>query len=219
MPAILWPDAAMGLGRVHCCGIFLTPFGLPTGTAKADNRSRGARGLFLSSQTVRGVGLMQIVSLDHLVLTVRDVAATCAFYQRGAGNAADHLRRGPTGVGVRPAKDQLAPGRPRVRAESRAADARLGRSVPGQRAAAGRGDRAFAPRERARRVRPGRTDRCWARCNRSIFAIRMETCWKWPAIRRKIRRRNRRLAQSHYFSESPGSACCGKLSNFASPCS
>ena len=28
---------------------------------------------------------MQIVSLDHLVLTVRDVAATCAFYQRVLG--------------------------------------------------------------------------------------------------------------------------------------
>ena len=73
---------------------------------------------------------MNIDRIDHVVMTVRDIDATCDFYARVLGMRVVTFAGGRKALAFGRAEDQPASRGPRIRAEGRAPDARLGRPLP-----------------------------------------------------------------------------------------
>jgi len=72
---------------------------------------------------------MQIERLDHLVLTVADIARTCEFYKRVLGMEVTTFGEGRTALKFGQQKINLHPADKTPRSRRRPADSRLGRSV------------------------------------------------------------------------------------------
>jgi len=72
---------------------------------------------------------MKIEGLDHLVLTVKDIDATCKFYVKVLGMENRYLRREPEGAILWLSEDQPATTRPREHSTSATADTRLSRCL------------------------------------------------------------------------------------------
>ena len=73
---------------------------------------------------------MHVDRLDHLVLTVRDVEATCAFYVHALGMRVVTFGDGRKALAFGSQKINLHQHGPRVRAQGATADARLGGLLP-----------------------------------------------------------------------------------------
>lgn len=69
---------------------------------------------------------MHIDNLDHLVLTVQNIDATCAFYQQVLGMQIVIFGEGRRALQFGRQKNQFAPGWPRVRAKSSTSHSWLG---------------------------------------------------------------------------------------------
>ena len=79
--------------------------------------------------------MIRIDRLDHLVLTVADIAITCDFYSRILGMSVETFAEGRKALSRR-AEDQPAPGRPRIRSQGETPHARLRRPLLHRRDAA-----------------------------------------------------------------------------------
>jgi catechol 2,3-dioxygenase-like lactoylglutathione lyase family enzyme len=73
--------------------------------------------------------MIRIDHLDHLVLTVADIAVTCDFYASVLGMSVETFAEGRRALKFGAQKDQPAPSRPRIRSQGETSDTGFRRSL------------------------------------------------------------------------------------------